>query len=707
MKLPDILNPLRAWVSAGIVGALAVSLVAVPSLHGTARAEDGVPAASVTITGLAPVALGRGNSISVNGVVANTSLTPITGLSVRLVLSTYPITERRSISKATALDRGYGAIPLYATATSVADELAPGAQVNYRISSDTTQLPLGSPGVYVIGVEAVGVGPSGFAILNSSRTLIPYVPEPPSPVNVTWLWPLATTPGQAPDGVLLGPLIPRELGPRGRLTQILEAGASSPAISWVVDPQLLEVTAEMADGYLVEKEGTVEAGTRAPAAASWLESARGILGLPKGRGRESARIRPLWTMPYADPDADALTRSGLSTNLVRATTDAPDLAESILDRSPDGTLVWAASGQIDGTSLDVLAAAGARTIVIRNRGLLPRPRTWYTQSGYGDLETSAGRVRALVIDPGLLKALSMPQSTRSDVLAARQQFLAELAYVALEPAEGSRYLVVGPRSPRWNPNPRLLRAVLASLRNTPWTRITPVANVLARPVGPETPRLNLASPGGGSLNTGYLSRVTAAQESIESLRTVLSDPLPVTAPLNAALLRAESSAWRTRPREGVRLLDSIDVALKSAMGQVYVVSRDGVVFSGDRGSVPVTVVNDYAQTVRVGINVGADPPARLDASPVPMVTIEPGKRASLEVPVRVIGSDALNVSVQLTDPTGAAFGPPVALELRTTAYSRAALWVAVSAAVILALLVVWDIVRRGRQRGQARQGRSP
>jgi hypothetical protein len=62
--------------------------------------------------------------------------------------------------------------------------------------------------------------------------------------------------------------------------------------------------------------------------------------------------------------------------------------------------------------------------------------------------------------------------------------------------------------------------------------------------------------------------------------------------------------------------------------------------------------------------------------------------------------------VQLTDPSGKAFGTPASLELRTTAYSRAALWVAIGAAAVLLLLVIYDIVRRARQRGDRRQGAS-
>jgi hypothetical protein len=205
------------------------------------------------------------------------------------------------------------------------------------------------------------------------------------------------------------------------------------------------------------------------------------------------------------------------------------------------------------------------------------------------------------------------------------------------------------------------------------------------------------------LSADYLDRIATTQSSIDSLRSVLADPLPVIAPLTSTVLRAESSSWRTRPREGERLVDSIDASLAAIEGRVYVVPRDNVVLSGDRGSVPVTVTNDFDQTVRVGVAISADPAARLDAQPLPAVEIEPGRRASLEVPVRVVGGEALTVSVQLTDPAGRAFGEPVSLELRTTAYSRAALWVAVAAAAVLVLLVIYDIVRRARQRGDRRR----
>ena len=685
---------------AGVLAVLALTLLLGP---GAARAEDPPAPVRITITGLAPVTLGQGTSLTMSGTVANTGLTTITAVSVRLTLSATPIAERKELRKAADAEGGYGSVPLYATTTALVDALPPGAKADYRLSVEAAQLPVNAPGVYVVGAEVIGFGPAGYVILDAARTLIPYVPEPVIPVRVTWLWPLATMPAQTPDDVLLGETIPREVSPGGRLDDLLAAGASSPSITWVVDPQVLQVTDDMSDGYLVDKGGDIRAGTSADDAAAWLDRAREVLGVPQDTQESTPRQRALWVMPYADPDADALTRAGLTTDLVRATTAAPEVAARQLTRDPDGTLAWAAGGRLDRGALDVLASAGVRTVVVRDKAAPAIDGLGYTPSGYVDVEASGGRVRALVIDPGLLTALELPQGNQATILAARQRFLAELAYVALEPTSQTRYLVAAAASPRWDPNPRLLRALIASLRSTPWTRLVPVSTVLALPEAPDPRTVDPDARRARELSTGYLERIAAVQASIDSLRSVLADPLPVIAPLTSAVLRAESSSWRTRPREGERLVDSIDASLATIEGRVYVVPRDNVVLSGDRGSVPVTVTNDFDQTVRVGVTISADPAARLDAESLPAVEIEPGRRASLEVPVRVVGGDALTVAVQLTDPAGRAFGEPVSLELRTTAYSRAALWVAIAAAAVLVLLVVYDIVRRARQRGERRR----
>ena len=133
----------------------------------------------------------------------------------------------------------------------------------------------------------------------------------------------------------------------------------------------------------------------------------------------------------------------------------------------------------------------------------------------------------------MLTALELPQGNQATILDARQRFLSELAFVALEPTEETRYLIAASGSPRWDPNPRLLRAIIASLRSTPWTRLVPVSTVLALPDAPTERVVDPEARRARELSAAYLQRINATQASLDSLRTVLTDPLPVTAPMRA------------------------------------------------------------------------------------------------------------------------------------------------------------------------------
>ncbi|MGI9196690.1 MAG: DUF6049 family protein [Candidatus Nanopelagicales bacterium] len=696
---------MRPRGAAGIVAATLLALTAAPLLTGTlprTHAEDvSQDPVSVSLTGLAPVALGDSTSLSVSGHVANTGLDDLTAVSVRLTLSSGPMPDRGALRQVTRGNPVPNAIPLYSTDTPIADILGPGMSGEFRITVRTADLPLGDPGVYVVGAEVVGYGTAGYVILGSAQALLPYVPPDTAPISVTWLWPLATWPGQTSQGVLLGDLVPREVSEGGRLRNLLDVGATSRGVSWVVDPQALQMVSDMADGYLVQKGGDIRPGSAQAAAAQWSQEAREVLGADRQpRDRTPAPPPPLLSLPYADIDADAAQHAELDTDIVRAVTSAPDLLRDQVGRAPDATVAWAAGGRVDPRTLDLLASSGVRAVVVREGAVPLASPLDYTPTGHTDLATGSGPVRALIIDSGLLDSLTMPQGNQSQILAARQRFLSELAFVALDGGPAGRSLVASAGSTRWDPNPRLLRALLASLRGTPWTRLVPVDTLLAQPATTDVRTVAPydAKARGRELSHAYFTRVTGVQDSVDSLRSVVTNPLSLTNPIMAALLRAESSAWRTRPANGISLLAATQAAVDAEVAKVYVVPRDGVTFSGDRGSVPVTVANDFDESVRIGVTLLGSPAARLSSDAVAPVDIEPGKRASLEIPVRIVGSDALPVAVQLVDAQGRPFGAPVTMELRTTAYSRAALWVALAAAALLVLLVVFDIVRRARQR---------
>jgi hypothetical protein len=116
----------------------------------------------------------------------------------------------------------------------------------------------------------------------------------------------------------------------------------------------------------------------------------------------------------------------------------------------------------------------------------------------------------------------------------------------------------------------------------------------------------------------------------------------------------------------------------------------------------VTIANDTDQTVQVGLVLLSSPSTRLASEPIRQIVIEPGRKASLDVTARVVGSDPLPVRVQLLTPDGDRYGSPGSITLISAAYARAASWVVIAAFIALGIFVVVGIAQRIRRtRGQS------
>jgi hypothetical protein len=168
----------------------------------------------------------------------------------------------------------------------------------------------------------------------------------------------------------------------------------------------------------------------------------------------------------------------------------------------------------------------------------------------------------------------------------------------------------------------------------------------------------------------------------------------VTDAYSEAILRAQSSAWRTEPATGVELVSSISTSLREQINKVYALSEGTITLSGESGLVPVTIANDLDRTVTVGVQLRGIPAARLESPPLYEITIEPGKKVSVELEATVVGGRTLSAGVQLLTPQGQDFGRPARIELVSTAYARAAAWVIGAAFVAIVLFVVVGITRR-------------
>ena len=671
-------------------------LVAAPVPAGAADAK---PSVTILLDSMTPVVATSDGTLRIEGRVINSSSVTLTNVHVELRRSSAPLTARQDVQTIlkddlTPTTGSPDDLGLAKTHQTLADSLPPGDRRPFTISIPFADMGMTSPGTYALGVEVTGRA-SGVDALDvrkgDYRTFLPWFPNPDSvkPVDIVWLWPLSDWPARTASGVLLNNRTPAEISPGGRLNRIVDIGSRFPeSLSWIVDPALLQTVFDMTRGYQVLQGSTLTLGDRQDAARSWLD-----------RVRAATTPGNVRSLPYADIDAAAVVRGGMSNDVVRAVTQGPGIAAAALKTPAPGGLYWAPVGRLDRSTTNVLASAGVTTMILSSRALPPTDAT-KPSDGFATaaLPTSVGTLQAVLSDADLTDLLSRPQRTPSDVIAIRQQFLAETALMAtgLPADQSSRSVVVAPSSVRWDPTATLLLPLLRATRTAPWLSPLPLGRLLDAPVSSTSRQRGGYGPKAkaAELPSTYIARVRRTTKQLDAFTAIVDDPTGLSEPFSAALVRTESAAWRTSLATGQQLLSQTAGELNQRMSSVRVLSTGTITFSGDTGRVPVTIANDLDRSVTVGLALQGNPSLRLSSSPLANIQIQPGKMASVDIDARVIGGDPLSVDVQLLTPDLTPYGKPATIELVSTAYSRAAAWVVAAAFVAILVFVIVDVTRR-------------
>ena len=693
---------LIAVATAGVTVSQAAPLTSRPAAQTLARAADPVGGiVPVNLAALSPVVPALGDTLTIRGTVINNAATTVRGVDVRLRVSPTPVRDRSEIPQILAGDAGRTGIAVEASRVSVAATLAPGEQAAFTMSVPLTALNLTSstPEVVVLGMESLGnIDDDGQGTIQTglTRTFLPWFPDPSlvTPTPVVWLFPLTSAPSRAGNGVFLDDHLATEVGAHGRLSNLLAAAESAPsAVSWVVDPALLQSLADMSDGYSVRSpDGTLAQGTGVQDAANWL-----------ARLQILTASSEVTASAYADPDVVALHRAGLDVDIALAATTARELPSSLLTAPIGSGLAWPAGQVTDDGTLDVLRASGARVVVLTATALPPSPAINYTPSGSVDLATGGSPLRAAVSDPDLSRLVAAPGRKTTDAATAspitrRQTALAELAMTTLELPNTPRTLVIAPDT-RWSAYGATTQDLISTLAASPWARPERLATLLALPAS-DAPRARTDYPAAArtaELSASFRAAVSRGRADLAALRAVAPDTVGTsTGDLEEALTRTESSAWRTYPAGGRALLTSATSQIADQTRLIRILSRAPVTLPGDSGKIPVTVANDLDRPARVGVRLVGTPAIRFEADDVETVTLAPGQKLTLEVNARVLGTGPVVVDIVLLTPEGMPFGSPVRTEVRSAAYARAAQWVVIGLFGMLVILLGVNFVRRRR-----------
>ena len=698
MAAPTRTSFVRAF-GAGLVALLVagVNLVALaPPSH--AEQDSGLDVAVQTIAPLIPR---PGSTLKIAGQITNITDRPAEAVVVRLRLGTTPLraTDRQQVdqlidevtTRATATDREPATRTITAW-TPVTASLAAGAQQSFSVSVPVDALQLGDAGVYVVGVEAFARSTAdGDNLAGIQRSLWPWFPpdngadpqiKPDPQIKVAWLWPLVSAPAWNENDELLNDELPRALAPQGRLTNLLDIGARYPnLLTWIADPALLQMVATMRDGYLVKTATGSTPGEGADDATSWLDRLQTVLANVQASTTGQQR-GALHLVPYASIDASAARRAELGPDVVQAVTMGPTITSASVGVASADTVYWAPGGLLDRQTAGLLASAGTRYVIVDP----PKSDSGASTAAVRPFAPSVPGLLAVIPDSAVQQVMTTSTGDAESVLLARQAFLAHTALTSQLTGE----LVLAP--PLMGGNPRVLAALLRATALAPWIDAVPLSAI---PVGPSRGGFTYGSTGRESeLPATYLDRVRQTQLRLDRFAAILADPTAIVEDFTQALLRAQSAAWRAQPLVGEELLTSVAVDLDERRAGIEVLNGRTVTLSGDSGRIPVTVVNNLDQSVSIGLRLVSDPKVRLNSDIVATLTIAPGRTTSVDIPVRVAGSEPLRVSVQVLTPNGTVFRTAPVGTVYSAAYARAASWVVGAAFIAILLFVLVGITRR-------------
>ena len=588
-------------------------------------------------------------------------------------------------------------------------DLAAGDKASFSIGVPVASLRIsGEPGVYWVGVHALGANEEGRDLVadGRARTFIPLVTAQRAQqrsVPVSVVLPLRERARRAADGSLNGPTRWVKLTEAtGRLTRIVEFGASAGTapVSWLVDAAVLDALDDFRRGnppLSLDPEQTpgvdpddpdenpdenpgeppsqepspTPSATPGPGSPSAEERARALAVLEAFLA--TARTHTLFTLGYSDPDIASLARRRAT--LIKRANDLA--ARRMKAWGLTGTpTVAPPSGYFDPDLLSEVSEDAL--LVLTDRGRLQEPTLSRLPTGQELVLTDA---RARTGGPA-------PTAPR-EALALRQRILSEAALEVAKGDEPTRPIVVTlPYG--WDPGVNWHQADFFGGLQTPWVRMTPM------PRGPTSTYDGQLAYGRPQLAAEIGDANVAATRTLQRTSAVLGNllvnPNGVTDQLTGAALQASAYSARPTLDLAAEQVLALDATTRGQMERVQVTGTDFVTLSGGSGSLTVTLVNGLEQPITVGLDARTDSPRVKVETPEP-VSMQPGQRTTLRLRV-TSGVGVHDVTISPVTIDGDETGTPLTFSLRTSQVGRLIWYIIIAGGTLLAVMIVRRIVLR-------------
>lgn len=615
---------------------------ALPASDGlAAQVPGGAQVAEVRLSSLQPSVAEAGDVLRLSGTLANTSEIDLVDPLPALRWSGDPL---QSIDEVDLVDANplfrYGRID-YRFADPVAS-LAPGEQAEFSIEVPLPALGI-RDGVYVIGVDVLATLPDGLRVfVADDRTTVPVGIAVDDPLPVAVLWPLASAPSLLPDGRLVDDRLGSEVSGEGRLSRLLSTAGDVP-VTWVVDPDLVTTLTQMADGYqTLDPDG---AGSAADDARRYLDDVADLLG-----GAEDVR-----RMPAADPDVGGALSADVDAAVVgEAVADSvADPAASVLLERRLPSVALLADRPVDEQMLGVYQSSGVSTPVLSASAVTsPNP------DGAATVALESGSDVAAIVARVPPTGEPDTGTPGEDGLRTRQWMLSASAVHAALGAGAS--MVVAP-GPRWNPSTAEADGLLSAWTSTDWIDPVPLSGVPAQVAGADADDSAVrlaAEQSPAPLPPSIAEGLQGVLADSERLAPLFPEPVIDSSEQARVVARATSAAWQDDPDGGTVYMASLSGQVVDAESRISLVVSPSITLASRSGRFPITLVNDAALDVLVGVSFVSQNSSRLRVEDIEPVVLTAGEKRTFTATALATANGRLQVNASLVTTEGTRVGTP-------------------------------------------------
>jgi Family of unknown function (DUF6049) len=719
--------------SGALAAILALAVVAVPAALVAAATPAAAATAqasqspSVTITALTPQWAGPGTTVTVTGIVTNSSPTQ-RRLIVQLLDSGTPVSSVAELQQSAAGNYALANLILPA-ATWESGLLKPGASASWSIQLPTSAMT--SFGVYPVAAQ---VEDAFGTPLNWTESFLPYVPAKsgqygstvPAAQKVAWVWPVMDQPlldepwKDACTGRQAAALA-ESLSGGGRLNLLLDAatspvnsagtaavqsqavgsGSDHPArsqtahgqqpqslasydgLTWAIDPALIANVAALA-----------QCGARQP---QWSQTASTWLT----RLKATTSGQSAFVTAYGDPDMASLIGAGLAADVQRSFSYGRSQASQILGRNlspaPAGTstgspaqatgLAWLADAQVSYGTLENLAAVDDVGTVLLSSSAFPTAQTSVLRT----LDGSGSYLNLLLANDSLTSLLGAPTSAPGSVFATAQDFLAETALMAQQ--DPATPIIVAPPQ-RWQPTRGLAADLLTATASAPWLSPTSLTSLTgAKSVPAVQAPTAVTGPTSSQTGLGQLAALDSAVTQLQLLREYV-DP-----DLYLAVSTVESSAYAGRFKgAALAMIATLTKQIAQQQNLVHIVAESRITLGGLHGSVPVSVDNKLGYPVQVALSISYDATAgtRVTASSPSVLTVPASTAKTVHLEITASQTGSTTVTLALANRKGELLAvQPVRMTVQTTQVGLLGLIIFAAALGVFLLASAARAMRRG------------